>query len=173
MIKTIKITKSQSVELSGSAGWLLIYRETFGHDILPDIMPMIESTLSLAVEILQGSTISVDKNGISEIDVNSVISNLDGGVLSSLFINLSGLESTTLLRIIWAMAKHADDDTPSILEFYKQFENFPLDVVVPKAVRLIIDSTVSAKNARRLLSLRKIAAGLPQTKYSLQGSTEG
>lgn len=36
------------VELNSSMGWFLIYREQFGHDILPDLMPAIDAVFGLA-----------------------------------------------------------------------------------------------------------------------------
>lgn len=165
MIKTIKINKDQSIELNSSMGWLLVYRENFGHDILPDVMPIIESGLSMAIELLQGSTVNINKDG-AEIDANEIINNIDSGILSSFFINLSGLETTSIMQIVWAMAKNANDDIPNMIEYYNGFDNFPLDVIMPKVVRAIIDSTVSSKNAKRLLTILKLKAATrsPQTK---------
>lgn len=157
MIKTIRLNKDQSIELNSSMGWLLVYRETFGHDILPDVMPIIESGLSMAIELLQGSTVNVNKDG-AEIDINEIISNIDSGILSSFFINLSGLETTSIMQIVWAMAKNANDDIPNMIEYYNGFDTFPLDVIMPKVVRAIIDSTVSSKNAKRLLMILKLKA---------------
>lgn len=170
MIKTIKINKDQSVELNGSAGWFLIYRETFGHDILPDIMPVIESGLTMAISLLQG--LNIDDNGGVNASTREIVSQIDSGVLTDLFINLSGLEASTALQIIWAMAKNADDDIPPLREYLNQFDVFPFDTIIPKVVRVIIDSTVSAKNAKRLTQVRKLAAGLHLTSSSSQESTE-
>lgn len=171
MIKSIKINKDQSVELNGSAGWFFVYRESFGHDILPDIMPIIESGLTMAVNLLQG--IGVGADGSVDASPRQIVESIDDSVLNDLFINLSGLESTTIMQIVWAMAKNADDDIPSLRTWLNQFDVFPLDDILPKAVRLIIDSTVSAKNARRLLKARNLTAGLRSTKSSSQESTEG
>lgn len=169
MIKTVKLNSNQSIELNGSMGWFLVYREAFGHDILPDIMPILESGLSMAVSVLQG--IGVDKDGRIKGGVGDVVENIDDGVLSDLFINLSGLEASTILQVVWAMAKNADDGTPPLLAFLNQFDVFPLDVIMPKVIRLIIDSTVSSKNAKRLTALTRATAGLTLTRSSSQAST--
>lgn len=171
MIKSIKINKDQTVELNGSTGWLLVYREYFGRDILPDIMPVIESGLSMALNLLQ--SVGVKDNGEVNIEAKALVEAVDDSILSDLFINMSGLETVTLLQIIWAMAKNADDDIPILQKWLNSFEVLPLDVIVPKAVRLIIDSTVSAKNAKRLSKLSQATTGLHLTKSLSQESTEG
>lgn len=171
MIQSIKINKNQSVELNGSAGWFLIYRENFGHDILPDIMPVIESGLTMAVNLLQG--LNIDDNGAVDVSTGELVAQIDNGVLSDLFINLSGLEATTALQIIWAMAKNADDNIPPLRDYLNQFDVFPLDKIMPKVIRVIIDSTVSAKNARRLSKVTTLTAGLHLTRSSSLESTEG
>lgn len=170
MIKAIRINNDQSVELNGSAGWFLVYREYFGHDILPDIMPILESGLTMAVNLLQG--VGIKNDGTVEASTRQIVESIDDSVLSDLFINLSGLESVTVMQIIWAMAKNADDGIPNLREWLNQFDCFPLDEILPKAVRLIIDSTVSAKNAKRLLTLKKLTAGLHLSESSSQESTE-
>lgn len=169
MIKSIRINKDQSVELNGSAGWFLLYREYFGHDILPDIMPIIESGLTMAVNLLQG--VGIKNDGTVEASTKKIVESIDDSVMTDLFINLSGLEASTILQIIWAMAKNANDNIPALREWINQFDVFPLDQIVPKAVRLVLDSTVSAKNAKRLLTLKNLTAGLRSTKFSSQEST--
>lgn len=170
MIKSIKINANQSIELNSSMGWFLVYRETFGHDILPDIMPLLESGLTMAVNLLQG--IGINKDNSVDVTTGKIISTIDDNLINDLFINLSGLELTTVLQIVWAMAKNADDGLPPLREWLNQFDVFPLDVIAPKVIRLILESTASAKNAKRLLQIKKLAAGLTLTKSSSPVSTE-
>lgn len=162
MIKKININKSQSIELSSSLGWLIIYREQFGHDILPDIMPIIESGLTTAVKVMQNS----DEGEVSIID------NLDDTILTDAFISLSGLEFTTMLNIIWAMAKKADSDIESPEDFYDRFETLPLDNILPVVIKMIINSMVSSKNAKRLLGMMKDLNQSISTKSSSQALIE-
>lgn len=161
MIKTIKINKEQSVTLNSAAGWFLVYREQFGRDILPDIMPMIEGLLTAGINALKnmdGTHFTLDM--------------IDNDVLTDFFINISGLESVTVMQIVWAMAKNADDDTAPPELWFNQFDVFPFDVVIPKVLRLIIDSSVSSKNAKRLLDLLKTTAGSISNSSSSLVSTE-
>lgn len=161
MIRKITLNENQSIELSGSVGWFMIYKERFGHDILPDIMPLIESGLTLAIRVMQ-------EGG----DGQDIIDRIDDEILTDAFLNLSGLELTTILQIIWAMAKQCDKSIGSPDEFYDQFETFPFDLVVPEAINLIINSTISSKNVKSLSVMLEGAKQSHSTKSSSQASTE-
>lgn len=161
MIKAIKINKEQSVTLNGAAGWFLIYREQFGHDILPDLMPMLEGVITAGISLLNNA----DGGKIT-------VESFDNDVLMDFFMNISGLEATTILQIIWAMAKKADDDIAPPEIWFDQFETFPLDVVAPKVFRLILDSSVSSKNVKRLMNVLKTTAGSLSSKSLSEVLTE-
>lgn len=162
MIKTIKINREQSVTLNSAAGWFFVYREQFGRDILPDIMPMLEGILTAGINALknvEGSKVTLDA--------------IDNDVLTDFFINISGLESITILQIIWAMAKTADSEIEPPEVWFNQFDVFPLDQLIPKVLRLVVESSVSSKNAKRLLNLLKETAGSLSNSSPSQESTEG
>ena len=166
MIKKININKGQSIELSSSLGWLIIYREQFGHDILPDLMPLIESGLTTAVKVMQNS------KGNKEVKEVDVLENIDDEILTDVFISLSGMEFTTVLNIIWAMAKKADDSIERPEDFYDRFETLPLDTIMPVVVKMIVNSMVSSKNAKRLLMMLKDLKQSTSMKSSSQALTE-
>ena len=167
MKKLVKINNDQSVELNGSLGWLYVYREQFGRDILPDIMPIIESGLSTAVKIMQSA------EGQEILTQAEFVGALDDQVLSDIFINLSGLELTTVLNIVWAMVKNANDQVSSPELYFNQFDRLPLDKILPTIIRMIIDSSISSKNVKSLLAALKRANLSRLTKSQLQVSTEG
>lgn len=152
MKKVIELNESHSIELDASVGWLIVYRSNFGHDILPDIMPIIESFMGIAVEILQKSTAKNNKKK-NEISISEIMSILDDDMVSDIFINLSALETITILQIIWSMAKKADKSILSFEEYFDQFDLFPMDMVIPEAIKLIIESSISSKKATSLLTM--------------------
>lgn len=80
---------------------------------------------------------------------------LDFDTVSSAMISFAGAEFTTALNIIWAMAKNADDSIPAPFEWANQFENFPLDQIVPEVLDAVINTVVSEKNRKRLGALKK------------------
>lgn len=140
MKKTIKLYKDCELTLSNNAGWLYEYREQFGHDIVPDIMPIISAVFKALKEL---ST----QNGKP---VTEVIKSLDGDVIEDALIELAGLQSVDLINIVWAMAKCADDEIDEPRKWIRQFEIFPLDVIVPKVWSLVLEGFVSSKNLKSL-----------------------
>lgn len=147
MIKDIKIDSKNKITVNSGAGWYLIYRSQFGHDILPDLMPIVEALIEGAAAIL-----NKDSENIS---LQSVAQAVDDGDLYSAISTISGLEVVTVLNITWAMAKNADNSIPAPEAWINQFENFPLDLIVPEVLKMAIKGSVSTKNAKRLLDLTK------------------
>lgn len=156
MIKQIKIDKDHSVTLNSAAGWFFVYREQFSHDILPDILPAIEGVLSASIKVIQN---------MDGVNVKDIAGAIDDSILTDFFINLSGFEFTTVLQIFWAMAKTADDDIAPPEIYFSQFDTFPLDTILPKVFKMVLESSVSTKNAKRLsASLKTTAAGFQSIK---------
>lgn len=147
MIKRIEF-EDHSIELNSSVGWLFVYRTQFGHDILPDIMPVIESLLGIAAEVL-------GKTRKKEVDLRDVLKAFDSNMLSEIFVTMAGMEVLTILNIVWAMAKKANPKIDGPEKFFDQFEIFPLDVIIPEVLRMVIESSVSSKNAQSLLTTLK------------------
>lgn len=147
MVNRIEL-EGRPIELDSSVGWLYIYRNNFGRDILPDIMPVFESFLTIAADVL-------GRSKKETVDVYDIIGNLDGDLLNEIFINLSGMETITIFNILWAMAKKADKTIPSPEEFFDDFEVMPLDIIIPELFSMLINSFVSSKNAESLRGMLK------------------
>lgn len=144
MIRRIEF-EGHSVDVNTSAGWLFVYRANFGHDILPDIMPLIESGLETIASILKESG--------GEVNLDSITSAFGDGTFNDFFIRMAGMETVTVYRIFWAMAKKADKTIKPVDEYFDDFETFPLDIVIPEMFRGIIESSISSKNAQSLLTM--------------------
>lgn len=148
MIKTIEF-EGQKVDLNTSAGWLFVYRNRFGHDIFPDIMPIIESIISAIATMLE--------SGKAEVTPDSMKDLMNDDTITDAFIKLAGMEITTVYQVLWAMAYNADKSIGGPEDFFNGFERFPLDVVIPELFTAIVESSVSSKNGERLLNgLKKI-----------------
>ena len=148
MIKTIEF-EGQKVELNTSAGWLFVYRNRFGHDIFPDLMPIIESIVSAIATMLENGEAEVTPDGIKNL--------MNDDTITDAFIKLAGMEITTVYQVLWAMAYNADKSIGGPEDFFNGFEKFPLDVVIPELFTAIVESSVSSKNVERLLNgLKKI-----------------
>lgn len=143
MIKTININGSQSIEANSSNGWLLIYKQTFGHDILPDLMPILEAVFSGLAEIMESTEDDFSTRGI--------IKALNEGALTSALISLNGMELVTLLQVVWALNKNADNTiTNNVIEWANGFDTFEWDAIIPQVVQLIANSSATSKNLTRL-----------------------
>lgn len=146
MEKTINIG-DKSVRLNNNIGWALAYRDQFGRDIIPALMPMLAS----ALDIMSGIVEETGKT--KDIRPDDILKIVDGDRLTDAFIHLSGLEFADFINIVWALAKCADDDIPEPKEWVKGFETFPLDEIVPAVFGLIAKGVISSKNFERLKSI--------------------
>lgn len=149
MIKTVKFGKHEIV-LDNNVGWTMIYRDQFGHDIIPTIMPI----LAGAVDILSG--IAENINGRKEIGVEMLGELSESGKLEEAIIKASGAEFVDFINITWAMAKNADDTITDPKEWVRQFEEFPVDVIGPEVFKLIFKGMVSSKNLKRMNAAIKV-----------------
>ena len=140
MKKTIKLYKDCELTLSNNAGWLYEYRDQFGHDIVPDIMPIISAVMKALKEIASESGKPVTE----------VIMGLNSDTVEEALIELTSLQSVDIINIVWAMAKCADDEIDEPRKWIRQFESFPLDVIMPKVWNLVLEGFISTKNLKSL-----------------------
>lgn len=168
-IGQVKIDKDHTLKMDASIGWLIKYREQFGHDILPDLLPLISIGVNAAID-------TMDKLKGDTVDIKTLVAALDKDVIEGLMMNVAMLESTTILNIVWALnanfLRKNDEEIKTPSAWAEDFSNFPLDLIIPKALKLIIESTVSTKNLKRLQSLKKTMTQSTQTKSSLEQSQE-
>lgn len=154
------------VELNSSMGWFLIYKEQFGHDILPDLMPAIDAVFGLTIDLI--GDLNRDRIGLDEI-----LRKLDKDMVSEAIATASGLGATTMVQILWSLAKNANPDIPGPLKWINSFETIPLDEVFMPVINLIFDSCVSKKKAHSLLmELKKKKPNSQQTSSSSEEPTE-
>ena len=166
MEKTIKIGK-KSVRLNNNISWAIAYRDQFGRDIIPALMPLLAS----ALDIISGLINETGKT--DEIDLADLAKLADGDALVNAVIHLGGFEFTDFICITWALAKCADEDIPAPREWVAQFDTFPLDVIAPEVFSLIFRGVVSSKNLKRLEDLKKrIQPSLISTQSSSPDSNE-
>lgn len=142
MIRTINI-EGQKADINSSAGWLYVYRNQFGHDILPDLMPVIESVIGAIASVLEES------GGV--FNEKTLAKAMNNDALVDAFIKMAGMQVLTIFNIFWAMAKNADGTIPGPEDYFNSFDRFPVDEIVPELFYAIVDSSVSSKNATRLL----------------------
>lgn len=145
MEKTIKLGDKE-IRLNNRVGWVLTYRDQFGTDILPTIMPLFAGLL----DIVSGVIAQTDGDDIS---LENVLRRIDTDSVMDALVHLSGFELAEFLNISWAMAKEADEDLPDPETWLRGFDEFPLDIIVPEVFKLAFNGMVSSKNRARLESL--------------------
>ena len=155
MEKIIKIGK-QEVRLNNNMAWTMEYKDQFGKDILPALMPMIAS-------LMEGvSTILAETGG--NLTMESVAEALEGKSMEVL-LPMYQIEFVDLINITWAMAKAADEDIDPPKRWIRQFDTFPVDVIAPAVFDLVLKGSASSKNLKRL---KEILKNLPKLQPSLQ-----
>ena len=151
MEKIITIGEKE-VRVNNNVSWAMDYREQFGEDILPAIMPLF-STLIETFTAIVGEAITEGELGKNTLSISSVVGALEGRTLD-IFLPLYQSEFTKLgLNVIWSMAKAADQTIAPPKEWFNEFETFPLDEVLPQIYRVMAEGVVSSKNLQRLANL--------------------
>ena len=163
MEKVIKIGK-QEVKLSNNVAWTMEYRDQFGKDIVPALMPVLAS-------MIEGVSTVVSDAGGSEINITDIAGALQGRTMDVLLPMFQVEFVDTIINVTWAMAKAADESILPPKQWVRQFEEFPLDVVGPAVYDLVIRGFVSSKNLKRLKKIGKDLRNL-QPSHSTTSSSQ-
>lgn len=147
MEKIIKIGDKE-VKLNNNMGWTLEYKEQFGTDILPKIMPLVAG----AVETLAAV---IEENQGDKLTAQSLAAAVEGRTLDLMlpFIQVEFVD--LVLYVLWAMAKNADETIDPPKKWLTKFETCPLDEIVPELYKFALTGMVSAKNLKRLMTLKE------------------
>ena len=166
MEKVIKIGK-QEVKLNNNVAWTMEYRDQFGKDILPVIMPFMAS-------MIEGVSAIVSDAG--EITMQNIAEALEGRSMDVLLPLFQAEFVDLVVNVTWAMAKAADESTEPPKRWVRQFDSFPLDVVGPEVFDMALKGFVSSKNLKRLKTAGESLKNLQpshSTTSSSQDSNEG
>ena len=161
MEKIVKIGK-QEVRLNNNMAWTMEYRDQFGKDILPAIMPLLAS-------MIEGvSTVVAEASDSSELSTSSIAEAIEGRTMD-IFLPMFQAEFVDLvINVTWAMAKAADENIEPPKKWIRQFDSFPLDIVGPVVFDMVLKGFVSSKNLKRL---KKIGESLKTLQPRSQSTT--
>lgn len=170
MEKVIKIGKKE-VRLNNNVAWTMEYRDQFGKDILPVVMPLLAS-------VVEGvSTIAADADKGGSVSVASIAEALEGRTMEVLLPMFQSEFVDLVVNVTWAMAKAADESIETPKRWVRQFDEFPLDVIGPAVFDMVLKGFVSSKNLRRLKkigeSLKTLQPASDSMTSSSQDSSEG
>lgn len=118
MEKTIVID-GQEVKLKSTAGTPIRYKAQFGKDYLGEVMKLYQTTQKL------------DLNGKDNSEETSVEL-------------LKSIDFDVFYNIVWVLAKTAKNDIKPPLEWFDEFESFPLQEILPE-IQDLIASTIQSK----------------------------
>ena len=153
MTKTITLTDANGepmdLVLSNRVGWFMEYRDQFGRDIVPSLMPILLSVIDLVRGLAEEG---IDFNKVQPEDV---IKMLGTDSVVDAAIKLSAIESVDFFNIVWALNKAADESVPEPRTWIRKFDEFPLDVVGPVVLELTVKGVLSSKNWERLTEATK------------------
>ena len=166
MEKIIKIGK-QEVKLNNNVAWTMEYRDQFGKDILPAIMPLLAS-------MIEGvSTVVAEAGGSGELTTSSMAEALEGRAMEVLLPMFQAEFVDLAINVTWSMAKVADESIDPPKRWVRQFDEFPLDVVGPAVFDMVLKGFVSSKNLRRLKKIGESIKTLQPTSHSMTSSSQG
>jgi hypothetical protein len=141
MEKIIKIGK-QEVRLNNNVAWTMEYRDQFGKDIVPTIMPLLAS-------VIEGISTVIAESG-NEINISTIAEAIQGRTIDIMLPMFQAEFVELVVNTTWAMAKAADEGIAPPKQWVRQFEEFPIDIVGPAVFDLILKGFISSKNLRRL-----------------------
>lgn len=162
MEKIITIS-NKDVKLSNSVAWTMEYRDQFGKDIVPTLMPILVSASDALAMIISEAG--------EDINTKSIAEALNGRSMEVL-LPLFQVEFVDLvIDVVWAMAKAADEGIAPPKQWVRQFDEFPLDEIVPALLEMIVKGFVSSKNLKRLKSVGASLKNL-QPSHSMTSSSQ-
>lgn len=154
MEKIINIGEKE-IKLSNNVAWTMEYQDQFNKDVLETLMPLV----STAVEAISAIITESGTDGLRKIEE---IAEAVRGNVFEIMLPLSQLGFTdTIINVVWAMAKAADETIDPPKKWVRQFDEFPLDVIVPEVSELILTGFTSSKN---LEGLRKKLENVKKTQ---------
>lgn len=158
MEKTIKID-GKEVTLNNNAAWCMEYKDQFGRDILPALLPVIASAVEGVASVLADK----DDNSIGVKDLAQAI---EGRSMEILLPMLQVEFNDVIIGVTWALAKCADENIQEPKRWIRQFDTFPLDIIVPEVYDLVISGFTSSKNLKRLENIKESLKDLQPTLHS-------
>ena len=156
---------NKEVRLNNNVAWTMEYRDQFGKDILPAVMPLLAS-------MIEGvSTIVAEAGEGGEMTTASIAEALQGRSFDVLMPMYQAEFVDLVINVTWSMAKAADESIEPPKRWVRQFEAFPLDEVGPAVFDMVLKGFVSSKNLKRLKGIGESLRNL-QPSHSTTSSSQ-
>lgn len=148
----------RAVKLSNNVSWAMHYRSQFGKDIVPALLPLVGTLMETASTMIQEADNSLE--GIAEA--------IEGRAMDILLPLYQAEFVDTLVNVMWAMAKAADENIDPPLQWAQKLDSFPIDIIAPEVYGLAFKGFVSSKN---LIRLKAMVGNVKVMIANLQPST--
>lgn len=168
MLKTIDLGGGREIKLSNRTSWLFEYRDQFGQDIVPVLMPAL---LGISKGV---SALAKEAGGkLEDINEEQLLEFAGSDDLTDMAVHFTAFDGLTgILEIAWAMARTADPKTPELREWIRQIEGsdeeedeMPLvDVITPTVIKMLFTGVMTRKNVMGLQNQWKDATKSLQPK---------
>lgn len=136
MEKIIKIADKE-VKFKFTMSAFYIFKNQFGYDAMTQIVPSLGQIMaSLDLSVLEKKKTS-----------NTEIVRMLGTALERTY----GFEMVDLLNIIWAFAKAGDEKIGSPINFYGEFETFPVVDVLKELLPSLLEALGSKKKLTEIV----------------------
>lgn len=162
MEKIIKIGK-QEVRLNNNVAWTMEYRDQFGKDIVPVVMPLLAS-------MIEGLSTVIAETG-DEINMTTIAEAIQGRAIDIMLPMFQAEFVDLVVNVTWAMAKASDEGIEPPKQWIRQFEEFPIDIIGPALFNLILTGFVSSKNLKRLKKISESVKSLQPASHSTTSSS--
>lgn len=169
MEKIINIGDKE-VRLNNNVAWTMEYRDQFGEDILPVILPAIAAVTEVAAGLLENINSDAEEaeNGNIEISKEKIAEAIRGNSIEMLLPLYQFSFVDSVVHVMWAMAKAADETIKPPKQWVREFDEFPLDEILPALYELLKKGFSSSKNWKRLENMvNEIKALQPKKNTSL------
>ncbi len=162
MEKIIKIGK-QEVRLNNNVAWTMEYRDQFGKDIVPVVMPLLSS-------MIEGFSTVIAEAG-DEINMSTIAEAVQGRAIDIMLPMFQAEFVDLVINVTWAMAKASDEGIAPPKQWVRQFDKFPIDIIGPALFDLILTGFVSSKNLKRLKKMGESVKTLQPASHSTTSSS--
>lgn len=136
MQKIINID-GRDVKFKASASFVYRYKQQFGKDLLTLVMPLIKSAIdALNIFYVMPSKETDMEALLSEVNISSAIEKM---------------ELVDLFNVIWVMAKTANKDIADPVEWYDEFDVFPVFDVARELMDIFLPSLFITEESKKKL----------------------
>ena len=138
-MKKIINVDGREIKLQDSYAFALYFKQQTGKDFLSVVLPVISDSLRAAGDNLEGL------EDLESLKIKD-LTHLTAQVLENVYT----LELTDLYDLVWSLAKAGNKNLEDPIEFYSEFDDFPIIEVLGEILPWLIESCGASKAVGKL-----------------------